>query len=311
MQNTKNNESVAYTELKAMLNRNLVKDSVIGSQMINNLVTESRTVRISPELANALLLRNNSNRPVNSPNVLRLANAMTKGEWVFDGMPITFDKNGNLLNGQHRLTAVVKSGKTIIFKVDTGFNPEIFSTMDIGKTRTGSDVLAIAGVENYGLCAQTANFIYKYMRGSIGSVTDRSFTKQDSPNMSLSHPELLKFVAVKPSLKDSVTFQIRTKKKQSTVLLKGYVISGLHFLFSEKSSAMADSFFSKLLTGDNLASTSPIFHLRNKLINAKTDRAKRLTHSEIVKLTVIAWNKYRNGESIKTLRIPESLPTIN
>jgi hypothetical protein len=40
--------------------------------------------------------------------------------------------------------------------------------MDIGQTRTGADVLAIDGVENYKLVAKTANFIYKFIQGSIG-----------------------------------------------------------------------------------------------------------------------------------------------
>jgi hypothetical protein len=39
---------------------------------------------------------------------------MTNGEWVFDGTPISFDKYGNLLNGQHRLSSVIKSGSNIL-----------------------------------------------------------------------------------------------------------------------------------------------------------------------------------------------------
>jgi hypothetical protein len=93
---------------------------------------------------------------------------MTNGEWVFDGTPISFDKYGNLLNGQHRLSSVIKSGKSNIFKVATGFKPDV-STMDIGQTRTGADVLAIDGVENYKLVAKTANFIYKFIQVQLVS----------------------------------------------------------------------------------------------------------------------------------------------
>jgi hypothetical protein len=42
---------------------------------------------------------------------------MTNGEWVFDGTPISFDKYGNLLNGQHRLSSVIKSGKSNILRL--------------------------------------------------------------------------------------------------------------------------------------------------------------------------------------------------
>jgi hypothetical protein len=125
---------------------------------------------------------------------------MTNGEWVFDGTPISFDKYGNLLNGQHRLSSVIKSGKSNIFKVATGFKPDVFSTMDIGQTRTGADVLAIDGVENYKLVAKTANFIYKFIQGSIGESAVSDSAKHRNAGTQLSHPELIKFVSVKPLL---------------------------------------------------------------------------------------------------------------
>jgi hypothetical protein len=43
---------------------------------------------------------NNHNRPLTRTNITKISNAMTNGEWVFDGTPISFDKYGNLLNGQ-------------------------------------------------------------------------------------------------------------------------------------------------------------------------------------------------------------------
>jgi hypothetical protein len=152
---------------------------------------------------------------------------MTNGEWVFDGTPISFDKYGNLLNGQHRLSSVIKSGKSNILRLLLVLNHRFFSTMDIGQTRTGADVLAIDGVENYKL-AQTANFIYKFIR-SIGESAVSDSAKHRNAGTQLSHPELIKFVSVKPLLHESVLFQMKTKNYNLPVLYQ--IIWCLDFIF--------------------------------------------------------------------------------
>lgn len=297
-------ESVSLHELTQILNKNLVQGTQAISETVNGITTESRTVNIGPALAEALLVRNISNRPENKANLAKIVQAMVANEWKYDAKTISFDKYGHLLDGQHRLKGIVKSGKTLPFKVTTGFNPEIFAIMDIGKTRTGSDVLAIAGVENYKLCAQTANFIYQFIRGSI------SINASKDSRTALSHSELLKFVEVKPLLKESVSFNVKRKRAQGVAVLPAYMVSGLYFLFAEKSKADAEKFITSLLTGEELSATSPIFHLRNRLVNSKYDKTKRLQHNEIVKLVIVAWNKYRAGSKVKGIKIPDGLPVI-
>jgi hypothetical protein len=73
-----------------------------------------------------------------------------------------------------------------------------FSTMDIGQTRTGADVLAIDGVENYKLVAKTT-LLYKFIQVQLVSQHSDS-AKHRNAGTQLSHPELIKFVSVKPLL---------------------------------------------------------------------------------------------------------------
>jgi hypothetical protein len=51
-------------------------------------------------------------------------------------------------------------------------------------------------------------------------------------------------------------------------------MSGLYFLFAEKDKDAADVFLRRLVTGESLS--LPYFFLRNRLLNSKTDRNKRL-----------------------------------
>jgi hypothetical protein len=66
---------------------------------------------ITPELAKEILQTNGKNRKLNASRYLLYARQMGARRWknTADGITISFDKNGNLANGQHRLQAVIAS----------------------------------------------------------------------------------------------------------------------------------------------------------------------------------------------------------
>ena len=65
---------------------------------------------ITPEKAVEYLDNNFKHREIKQTRVDKYVASMTEGNWKFNGKVITFNKDGVLLNGQHRLTAVVQSG---------------------------------------------------------------------------------------------------------------------------------------------------------------------------------------------------------
>ena len=101
--------------------------------------------RISPARAKALLARNQHNRVVRPAHVRQLTEAMTSGRWVFNGESIKIDEDGGLLDGQHRLIAICDSGVTGQVVVVEGLPRPVQDTVDTGRRRKLSDVLAIAG----------------------------------------------------------------------------------------------------------------------------------------------------------------------
>jgi hypothetical protein len=70
-----------------------------------------RLETIHPQKAKEILTtKNNINvRKISKPLVANYARQMMAGNWHFSWDCIAFDKDGNLLNGQHRLTACVRS----------------------------------------------------------------------------------------------------------------------------------------------------------------------------------------------------------
>ena len=102
---------------------------------------------ITPELARQYLDTQTNNRPINPIRVRDLTDAITYGKFQsVTGQPVKFDKGGRLIDGQHRLSAVVDSGLSVDMEVVRGLDPQVFSVLDIGKTRSVSDLCLAGGV---------------------------------------------------------------------------------------------------------------------------------------------------------------------
>jgi hypothetical protein len=100
---------------------------------------------ITPLLAKAILEKNANNRKIRKDRVDRYASDMSRGDFRFCFSPLIFGKNGILLDGQHRLLAVVKSGLDHDFYcVYTDFEDFRQLPIDIGSIRSSKDY-AIGG----------------------------------------------------------------------------------------------------------------------------------------------------------------------
>lgn len=75
------------------------------------------TIEITPQLADEYLSRNISNRPMNLEKVNLLKEIILSGQWNLKKGRIEFSEDGRLLNGQHRLTAIKLSGKSVPVRV--------------------------------------------------------------------------------------------------------------------------------------------------------------------------------------------------
>lgn len=117
---------------------------------------------ITPDLARAYLEKNTRNRPVSEYTVSRYAEAMKAGRWILSADAIAFDTEGALLNGQHRLMAIIKTKKAQLVLVTWGLSPKAFTILDQGKARSGADALAIEGFSDtkyLATCLRWAHFL--------------------------------------------------------------------------------------------------------------------------------------------------------
>lgn len=97
--------------------------------------------RITPQRALEYLEKTIGNRKLRNEQVVAYAAQMTRGEWRVNNNAITFDSNGNLIDGHHRLYAVVIADIVVTMSVLRGVDPEARFTIDTGVVRDMTDQL--------------------------------------------------------------------------------------------------------------------------------------------------------------------------
>lgn len=114
---------------------------------------------VDPALATDLLKQNQHNRPIVPAAVAEYAALMQAGMWRLTSEAISIAHNTVLVNGQHRLLAIIKSGCTVPITLWFGVDPEEFKVVDGGRKRTAQQILALEGVPNAALRASLAQII--------------------------------------------------------------------------------------------------------------------------------------------------------
>jgi hypothetical protein len=99
---------------------------------------------ITPERATQdLLNQREDQRPLSTPQVARLSSDMSTSNFVLNGEPVIYDERGKLADGQHRLQAVVASGRTIMMLTVRGVKETAMATIDGGRMRTLANQIVI------------------------------------------------------------------------------------------------------------------------------------------------------------------------
>lgn len=181
-----------------------IRDALTAQAVSNPMATPTGITAsweiITPEQAQAILDETNDiNRRIRPPHVASLARDMANSDWHEAGDPIRFDSNGRLIDGQHRLSAVVLSGKTQRFLVMRGFAPVVQTVLDSGIGRTAGDALTFAGIANRYNIAAVARLAIHRDEGYYASTRDGRSRRRISHAEILqwfdSHPDVAEFAA--------------------------------------------------------------------------------------------------------------------
>lgn len=201
-----------------------------------------------------------------------------------------------LLDGQHRLLAVVASGMQQTWNIQTGLPDETFKTMDIGKTRTGGDTVAVMGFKHHNVMASAIRLVALYNK-----MKQKRFSPQT--NFSLTNAEIAEWLEknggerIQECVRQGCGFYSQSR------FINQSVYAGLLYIFGNKNKEEAELFFTLLASGENIGSNnySMIYLLRQKLINIAASKFSFKNAGEKNALIIKAWNYFRDSREIKSL----------
>lgn len=248
-------------------------------------------VVIDPATAAKWLLSNTRNRPLSEPYVTKLAAEMAEGRWRTNGETIVFDADGVLLDGQHRLEAVRRSGVAVESLVARGVSGDVFATLGRGRIRTIADALSLAGYKNTILLGSVLGWIARYHAGQTASKAWSHPSPDASVQLAAEHPETGESL--------SLFTRYGGRKRYAGALA---VVA--HYLFSKVDREAAEKFAEDLLTGVGLAGDDPVYLLRERLTGKDSSRrgAHGVTPQTVTwQYYVKAWNARRRDVRTQNL----------
>ena len=271
----------------------LNKYSPFKNKSMESVKVERR--QVTPEYAKQLLGRNDINRSLSDRWVSFYSQQMREGEWRDTTDTIKLAPDGTVLDGQHRLSAVVAYGKPVWMWLAFNVDRDSFTVLDTGRRRSAADVVAIAGHKYAtGLSA---------VAGAILRSPDGKWSRDKSiGSKANTHTAILEFITENPSIHEVVSYAYNvTGRFRFGVTVS--LVGALYWHFSRKHQKKADEFFESLCEGIDLSKDHPIRRLRERLMRDAGDRTKLLP-SDKAALFVYAWNAYRQNRDMAQLLLP-------
>jgi hypothetical protein len=261
-------------------------------EMFANIVTEVRW--ITPPDARFYLTKNTCNRPLVERHVDHYAKMMRAGEFDFpNGETLIFGDDDTLMDGQHRLAAVVRTGLTLPFIVVTGIPSDRRAFIDTGVKRTLSHALAMRGEKDVTSLSAALYWLNSYEHNSLATQGNRL--------RFVSHQQGLAYLDTHPQLREAVT----PGRRMQPLLVPGVGVF-LYYLFARIDQTLADKFTTGIHEGCfTKESCQPLWFLRERLIREEKSN-RSVSHVAKIVYCFKTWNALRTGKALLMLRWLES-----
>jgi hypothetical protein len=286
------------------------RDWLKAQRVIVTGTAETFICQVTPAIAYAWLKFNTANRTPSKAKIRRFTSAMMAHRWTVNGETIKFSVSGRLLDGQSRLMAVVESGATVALEVRLGLPDTAQESMDIGELRKGTHMLEMMGEKYPQVLGPALKLIWLLERGLLGSSGKGSAGSWPKKSAVMENFDVKPTLAMHEGLKKSVGW-IVTEGQRVDRYLPWSAAAFFHYTLGTIDTKARDKFFAQFIDGEGLYKSSPIYALRELIIERKEEKrgSARDTNAAIVK----AWNAFRAGKSNATLTMQkgEFFPSID
>jgi hypothetical protein len=203
------------------------------------------------------------------------------GLWMLTGEPVIFDRDGFLIDGQHRCHVVVDAGKPMLTLIVRGVNPDAYKALNSGTKRSVADAIRATGADYSRGVAAAVSLFERYsnraLRG-MGNYSRVMMTPVSSLSILDQHPGLGEV--------DGDTWSVGRIAHSSGVAIF------CRYILGEVSTPDARLFFRRLASGEDLAKDHPILTLRNKF------QKERFDVDTAIFLIFTAWNSFRKRRNL-------------
>lgn len=255
---------------------------------------ESYLEEVTPERAKDLLRTNDLNRSLNQNWVTTLARDMTAERWELTPQGIILAEDGSLLDGQHRLSAVVRAGLPVKFWVTKGAPAEIFKHLDTGRSRSMYDRLKISGYADAAQLASIARKVFAWQNGQPWST--KTVPTRD---------ELQDIIDKDPLLADAAKFAHGWKSRPApaTAAFVWWLLMGVD-------TEDATWFMERLRNGTELAENSGVWAAYDRLWR-QAQPGKFQKPQLTVAYIINGWNVQRDSRRVSRLMFKNPLSNEN
>lgn len=226
---------------------------------------------ITPAIAREMLTHNPKklNRNLKKRSVRGFVADMVSGNWSPSHQGIAFDINGNLIDGQNRLEAIVLSGVSVPFlicrgvpKRIEGVKSNVMDVLDRGVSRSISDVLKISHGQYVNpnivasICAMIPRIMIFHSAGAVDSNRTGKVTLHQTLAVIDLYKRSLKFIA----------------ENTPSVTCWGAPIGAAVAIAHAVHPEQTEEFYQLFTTGAGIKEGSPVLIIRNRCLNEPLGR---------------------------------------
>ena len=242
---------------------------------------------ITPQMAEKMLEKNTVNRALLQTDVNTYSRIMSNGLWLLS--VIWLDAKGNIIDGQHRLTAVVQSGVKVKFLVVRNAPQGQQDVIDQQRKRSLKDVLTFRGEE------------FAQQLGAVARIVNLVETRRISlAQMRLSNEEVIGTIEAYPDLRMAAEIAEWSKFNRASQINPS-VIGATWWLIKQRYGAdEATRFVNRVCTLAGEREGSPILAL-NKRVSEIRKWNQRFSIRDQIATLIKVWNYDAAGRSVRSV----------
>lgn len=268
---------------------------------------EAYLIEVTPELAAELLeLNTKGQRRMSDLAVEKYATDMLVDAWVFNGAAVLITDENELIDGQHRLKAIIDSGEPQILLLVRGVSKDAMETVDTNRRRSYADMLYMKGYKNHATVAGIASANWHWCHGNYGDkgvprIPGASFVtstpSNNGKNVWMDKVEQ----AYGITFEAAAAFAVKIARERTGITASTWGLAWI--LLSGIDKDLREQFFWQLELGRQPHEISQnVMQLINRLARIKA--RERISRTDQLDMIFKVYNDWINGRQSKTLVPP-------